>query len=168
MDNIDRTRVIFLDFDGVLNNEAFLIEKFSDPSRFVPADLEMLCPKNIAILNEIVAKTGAVVVVSSTWRMGRTLMHLREILAKNGFEGLVVGKTPVLHGELSPGVRAVRGHEIQRWLDECGDFGRPDRFVIVDDDTDMAHLDHRLVRTDGTLGLQPEHVERIVALLTKD
>lgn len=53
----------------------------------------------------------------------------------------------------------VRGHEIQEWLD---DHPFVQRFVIVDDDGDMAHLMSKLVQTDFTDGLTKEKAGEII------
>lgn len=38
-------------------------------------------------------------------------------------------------------------------------------FVILDDDSDMDHLRHRLVRTTMVKGLTPEHADLAIAIL---
>src|SRR5438552_12309127 len=75
-------RVIFLDIDGVLAP----IRRWD---RY--GDLDPAC---IQVLNEIVARGGADVVVSSTWRHGKTIAELQEILEAQGFTGCVLDKTP--------------------------------------------------------------------------
>jgi HAD domain in Swiss Army Knife RNA repair proteins len=155
-------RVVFLDFDGVLNHEAFYRAKG-------PGVLG-LDPTRVALVNEIVARTGAHVVVSSTWRMGTTLSSLRDTLGSVGFTGRVIGKTPDLSAQWKEGSLVMaakeRGDEIQAWIDG---FRRHPvaSFVILDDDGDMAHLKHRLVRTTFAEGLTREHVERAVEMLGK-
>jgi len=92
--------VIFLDIDGVLAP----IRRWD---RY--GDLDPAC---IHVLNDIVARVGADVVVSSTWRHGKTVAELQEILQAEGFTGCVVDKTPTG----APG--ADRGDEIAAWLAE--------------------------------------------------
>ena len=75
-------RVIFLDIDGVLAP----IRRWD---RY--GDLDPAC---IRVLNEIVAAGGADVVVSSTWRHGKTIAELQDMLQTEGFAGCVVDKTP--------------------------------------------------------------------------
>ena len=60
-------RVVFLDIDGVLAP----IHRWD---RYGELD-----PGCIRVLNEIVAGAGADVVVSSTWRHGKTVTELQEI-----------------------------------------------------------------------------------------
>jgi hypothetical protein len=149
-------KVLFLDFDGVLNSGAFIEVRGYRP--------ETLDAAAVARLNGVLARTRARVVVSSTWRLGYTLGELRDILVRHGFEGEVIGVTPHLgRAAVFPLQRTPRGMEIQAWLDAQPE--PPEAIAIVDDDEDMAHLDARLVRTDFETGLLDEHVERRVTLL---
>ncbi len=138
-------RVIFLDIDGVL-------APIRQWDRY--GDLEPAC---IAVLNEIVAQTGADVVVSSTWRYGKTVAELQEMLDAHGFAGRVRDKTPVG----PPG--ATRGEEIAAWLSR----DRVDDYVIVDDHVDMGPLVSRLVLTQPAHGLRPADGARAVAMLLR-
>lgn len=149
--------IIFLDIDGVLNNQGCYrpgnVGKYGrNPD-----------PQCIAALNSILDATGAEIVVSSTWRMGRTVEQLREMLTAWGVRGRVVGATPTGCEEgalIVPGMR--RGHEIGAWLVEHPEV---ERFVILDDDADMAHLMFRLVRTDFSRGLTKDHAARAIVML---
>jgi hypothetical protein len=136
-------RVIFLDIDGVLAP----IRRWD---RY--GDLDPAC---VAVLNEIVARGRAEVVVSSTWRHGRTTAELQAMLVAGGFAGRVLDKTP----DGVPG--ATRGEEIARWLSEHAIAG----YVIIDDHADMGELSSHLVQTESGHGLTPGHVERALKLL---
>jgi hypothetical protein len=50
-----------------------------------------------------------------------------------------------------------RGEEIQAWLTENPDVTQ---FVILDDDSDMAHLIDHLVQTDHKVGLTAADVKK--------
>jgi Swiss Army Knife RNA repair-like protein len=143
--HVDQTRVIFLDIDGVL-------APIRQWDRY--GDLEPAC---IAVLNEIVAETGADVVVSSTWRYGKTVAELQAMLDAHGFVGRVRDKTPVG----PPG--ATRGDEIAAWLSQHG----VDAYVIVDDHVDMGALVSRLVLTQPAHGLRPADSARIIETLRR-
>jgi len=138
-------RVIFLDIDGVLAP----IRRWD---RY--GDLEPAC---IQVLNEIVARCGADVVVSSTWRYGKTVAELQEILEAAGFTGRVLDKTPTG----APG--ADRGQEIAAWLAEHAVGG----YVIVDDHVGMGELRTHLVLTHPAHGLQPADAPRAIATLMR-
>ena len=138
-------RVIFLDIDGVLAP----IRRWD---RY--GDLDPAC---IRVLNEIVTHGGADVVVSSTWRYGKTIAELQEILVAEGFAGTVVGKTPI------GGPGADRGQEIAAWLAEHAVGG----YVIIDDHVDMGELRTHLVLTQPARGLQPGDAPRAIAILMR-
>jgi hypothetical protein len=138
-------RVIFLDIDGVLAP----IRRWD---RY--GDLDPAC---IQVLNEIVARGAADVVVSSTWRYGKTVTELQEILDAQGFTGCVLDKTPAG----APG--ADRGEEIAAWLAEHAVGG----YVIFDDHGDMGELRTHLVQTHSAQGLQPADAPRALAILMR-
>ena len=138
-------RVVFLDIDGVLAP----IRRWD---RY--GDLDPAC---IQVLNEIVARGFADVVVSSTWRHGKTVAELQEILEAEGFTGVVLDKTPTG----APG--ADRGEEIAAWLAEHA----VDGYVIIDDHVDMGELRTHLVQTHPAHGLQPGDASRAIAVLMR-
>jgi HAD domain in Swiss Army Knife RNA repair proteins len=145
MDRRVTRRVIFLDIDGVLAP----IRRWD---RY--GDLDPAC---IRVLNEIVADGGADVVVSSTWRHGKTIAELQDMLQAEGFAGCVVDKTPAD----IPG--ASRGDEIAAWLEEHAVSG----YVIIDDHADMGELRTHLVQTHPAHGLQPADASRAIEMLRR-
>ena len=156
-------KVVFLDFDGVLNHA----KHFDDlrTGRVIADcldDDESFDKVAVERVNVIVERTGADVVVSSSWRCMFELSDICDILKRHGFRGRVIGATPRLH-RTPDGEARVRGHEIQSWLDEHPDV---EAFVILDDDSDMAHLIPKLVKTSFETGLQDEHVERAIRMLS--
>ena len=136
-------RVIFLDVDGVLAP----IRRWD---RY--GDLDPTC---IRALNEIVACGEADVVVSSTWRHGKTVTELQDMLDAEGFAGCVLDKTPTSMAGAS------RAEEITAWLEEHAVGG----YVIIDDHADMGELHAHLVLTHPAYGLQPADVPRAIAML---
>jgi hypothetical protein len=136
-------RVIFLDIDGVL-------APIRTWDRY--GDLDPAC---IRALNEIVAGGEADVVVSSTWRHGRTVAELQAMLDAEGFAGRVLDRTPTdMDG-------ASRGEEIAAWLAEHPVGG----YVIIDDHADLGEVRTHLVLTHPAHGLQPADVPRALAML---
>jgi hypothetical protein len=97
------------------------------------------------------------VVVSSTWRHGKTVAELQAMLEAQGFAGCVLDKTPTeIEG-------ASRGEEIAAWLAGQAVSG----YVIIDDHADMGALGDRLVQTRPGHGLQPADVPRAIGMLTR-
>ena len=117
-----------------------------------------LDPARVAILNGVLERADAVVVLSTSWRNWPDQGLVAEKLAEAGFRGNVVGGTP---GWLGP--RKSRGDEIQAWLDEHD--GEVEAFVILDDSDDMGALMPYLVLTDPVDGLTEAHVPRLLELL---
>lgn len=141
-------KIVFLDIDGVLNNEATKFGRKFDPD----------C---VAWLNYITDSTGAQIVVSSTWRHAG-LVETRATLSENGVTGKVHSLTPDLSSKGLVHVAVERGTEIQAWL---GKHPGVDSFVILDDDDDMGALAGRLVQTISRLGLVGYEAIRAAAIL---
>ena len=144
-------KIVFLDFDGVLNSTRFSREMLDGPG----AD-DALDPVAVEILNRIVERTTAKVVVSSTWRLTHPLERIVAILRAHGFRGEVLGATPVRSGP--------RSGEIAAWLSEQRSVTS---FVILDDLADMGRFAKRHVRTRVEDGLLPEHEALACAVLNR-
>jgi|SRR5688572_6476989 len=156
-------KVIFLDFDGVLNHDAHFATLPSGRTMADCLDDDLSFDKAcVARLNEIVRRSGAKVVVSSSWRCLYSMPDIRGILLRHGFSGDVVDRTPRLHRDPN-GKQRTRGDEICGWL--AATSRKIDAFVILDDDSDMGSVANRLVQTSLTDGLMDEHVERAVEIL---
>ena len=124
-------KILFLDFDGVLNSVKWMRENPDMANSMFLASVESKLDKNaVALLNDVLAKTGAYVVISSTWRKCMSLVEIKEVLYNNGFTGKVVGATP----RFAKNGSSHRGDEIQEWLDTG--YIDVEKFVIVDDNSD--------------------------------
>ncbi len=167
-------KVLFLDFDGVLNCATWFAvtskTQYRKARGKAKADLKAqardvalraIDPAAVMLLDQILDRAGAVVCVSSTWRMNWTEDELTGMLREHGFRGQIVGRTPSHSHRRDLDNTNRRGTEIQEWLDE----NPTEAFCILDDSSDMAHLLPRLVRTEWMYGLQPEHADRCVELL---
>lgn len=168
-------KYIFLDIDGVLwtvswsiycnrSNEAKCYEQW-DPMQ--TSNLQWVLDQ---------AKKQSVdvkIVISSSWRLGRKMDELKEIARKSGLDPeCIIGKTPAIffkeprkvwrwkkwgpwYGRIIPRrysrIEADRGEEIQYWMDQNG--VKAEDIAIIDDESDMAHLKHRLVKTNSYDGM---------------
>lgn len=151
-------KVVFLDFDGVLNNSTHInkvVDELDDlahrgiSTASLTSYAKHLDPQAVLLLNQILDASGAVVVVSSAWRFAHSMGDLQRLLNLRGFTGRVIDTTPALRG-------TSRGTEILMWLD-----GHPDvveSFVILDDDDDMSGLEEYLVLTSSLTGLTEQDV----------
>ncbi len=122
-------------------------------------------PQAVAALNHITGKTGARIVISSTWRYSG-LMFCREYLAAYGVLGSVIDLTSDLRASAKQRVGMTRGDEIQAWLSQHEDDRyTPEAFVILDDESDMGVLFQHLVQTQGHVGLTMADAERAIMAL---
>ncbi len=155
-------KIIFLDFDGVMNNPGCYAREDGTKQ----SGMRIRCdPQAVAALNHITGKTGARIVISSTWRYSG-LMFCREYLAAYGVLGSVIDLTNDLRTSAKQRVGVTRGEEIQAWLAQHQDDRyTPEAFVILDDESDMGTLYQRLVQTEGHIGLTMADADRAIAVL---
>lgn len=139
-------RVIFLDVDGVLNSLQYF-DKCRASGVDENDDIDNEC---MMILKTIVDRSGADIVLSSTWRRIPQLRdRLVERLARYGLS--IIGDTPTIYGK-------ERGDEIKQWLDGHSEY---ESFIILDDDSDMGPLLEHLVQTSYYMGgLQVADIDR--------
>lgn len=151
-------RVLFLDFDGVLNSVGSFI--YNNRQNLlglttVPTH-ESFCPVASSNLQYVLEELPDVqVVVSSTWRKHKTINALKKIFDTNRIlSDRMIGITPVDPSR-------YRGNEIKEYLD-----GHPEvtSFVILDDDTDMIPYMDNLVKTDSRDGLTFSKAERAIEM----
>lgn len=164
-------KVIFTDWDGVLNSGAWAREatrRIASLPHPLTAEQEAdgeLEPAKIALLNQAIERTGAKVVVSSSWRGAddETQQQCLDIFYAGGLKGEVVGMTP--HGRIHLGLvgcgRETRTAEIRAWLAEHPEVSA---FAILEDEH-IGWDGPEMVRTSGRYGIEQEHVDRIVELL---
>lgn len=156
-------KVIFLDIDGVLNDQMWL-------HLFMDTEIDKT---RVARLAEIVKATGAVIVLSSSWRvlpdeLDEIDMWVWEQLvdALREYDMFIYDRTPVIGMD--------RPLEIKTWLDQHK--GQVETFVSLDDDfhkEDYAKygIEDCLIKTsfyggEHTLGgLQPKHVKKAIEIL---
>lgn len=146
-------KIIFLDIDGVLNSEKSMRELYNEGGLRLLNDYP--APEHVKWLNKIISKTGAKIVVTSTWRKLHNFLSLLYIFHLCNIEGELIGTTLNLHKR--------RGYEIQDWLDNSG--YTVESFVILDDDSDMEHLMDYLVKTDTTIGLTEKEADKAIEIL---
>lgn len=164
-------KIIFLDVDGELTYSTYKNRDTND------IDIE-----KVLLVKEICDRTGAKVVISSSWRMcGSIYDFLVEFLTANGI--YVIGETtyiPVetigdvpesivltMLEELDFNIKHGTGRaaEIQKWIEE----NDVENFVILDDEDWVWHeygYDKNWIQPswfDG--GLKREHVDKAVEML---
>lgn len=148
------TKIIFLDIDGVLNSIDLSLYKRSsevEPTRL----LNNVDPIRVGILKWIVDMTDAKIVISSSWRHGKTPDWFIGF-----FEGFnwcfppVIGCTPDLDG--------IRGEEVKTYLD--ANYNEPPPHVIFDDDSDF-YEDQPFIHVSRITGLSLKHAIKAIDYL---
>ncbi len=143
-------KVIFLDIDGVMNS---VNTRPQDPRGLI----DFLDPRNVSVLNAIVEATGAVVVVSSTWRLSMPFAALKSTFASVGCVAEIIDVTPEINGR-------ERVLEVVAWLERQAE--PPTHFVVLDDDFDMPAFPDKLVRTSKFYGLCARDLPAVLAILS--
>ncbi len=148
-------KVIFLDFDGVLNSDKYVrscghFGVIIDPSRML-------------LLKQLIRATDARIVLSTSWRehwspmpdkCDQTGKLINSIFKEYGLE--IYDKTPDLNFK--------REQEIERWL---ADYPSVTHFAVLDDEMLAApFMDGHFVKTSNLRnGLDEDDVRRAVEIL---
>ena len=150
-------KVIFLDIDGVLNTKC----SYGQMDRTTHKDEYGYTFDATAVANlaKIIEKTGADVIISSSWKcMG--LSELRKMWEKRQLPGRIVDVTPdymsdelLLNADLNDiDVLYNRGIEIKGWMEQHGES--VSQYVIVDDMDDiLPEQQSHFVQTDPEVGI---------------
>lgn len=142
--------VIFLDVDGVLNS-------LSTPA-WMGEDWDIPLARPLQNLKYIVDKTGAKIIVDSSWRESAVAMRKLE-LALKVFELQIAGQTPFINFD--------RPAEIRAWLAEHPEV---ERYVILEDD--QFHWDtdqlNKIVPVNASEALTARNAKLAVLLMTDD
>ena len=107
--------------------------------------------RSCMLLQKLIDETGAIVVLSSTWRLSEK--HINGITRYAGID--IFDKTPRSG--------TIRGIEIQQYLNNHPEI---ENYVIIDDDSDI--LDEQMshfVKCDGKVGFTDKEYKRCLELL---
>ena len=157
---------IYLDIDGVLATNATYraAYKRGGNPRSTKFLVSLLDPKKVELLNQIVAETGAKIILSSTWR------HITSVEGHTTFDILkMAGVRAEFEGATGPDY-ANRGLELKEDILARGLC--PNSYVILDDDVCAAdhlkgigHKGNRWLQTSDAMGMSQKHVTKAVQLL---
>ena len=158
-------RVIFLDFDGVLNSRQFMESGQFGTGEGLDFGHSQIDPAAVERLNKIVEATGAKIVISSSWRHIWSLGEIVKMLKKRGFRftDSIIGVTPSLLSN--------RGSEVAEWLGRQEEHARiggdsVQSYAILDDSTDFEPEQHEhMVHTDAHFGLTDDDIGRAISIL---
>lgn len=157
-------KVAFLDFDGVLNmygvssaKAASMPMKSVGTVEWCAANLDPVMARRV---QRICDETGAVIVLSTSWRNVHSVRVLTSALQSVGITAPVIGVTPCLVGDGVPFV--PRDHEIRAWNEATG----VTEFVVLDDiDMVLPGIAERSVCVNGATGVTNRDVERAIEIL---
>lgn len=166
-------KIIFLDFDGVLNTEHNQNMLLYKGKVWKDKHGAFFDPKAAAELNRIIEETKADIVIESSWKyLG--LEAMRQMWRDRNMPGNVIDVTPssasnnwLLNAnldEMDPAHTQWKGVEIASWIAE--NLHDEDRYVIIDDeyvilDSQLPHF----ILTNPYDGIIPELADRAIKLL---
>ena len=151
-------KIIFLDFDGVLNTEHYqgLLQYQGKPWQDEYG--AFFDPKAVKQLKRIIDATDADIVVESSWKyLG--LDAMKELWEVRNLPGTIIDITPSLLGK-------NKGVEIASWLSK---YAKQDiRYVIIDDeyvilDSQLTHF----ILTNPYEGITEEQANRAISMLNE-
>lgn len=146
-------KVIFLDIDGVLNNDEWAERIWSLYRVDVCANYS-LYQLAMELLKQLTNRTGAKIVITSFWQnITKAYSRLKEQFLLWDID--IYDCVP--HTD-----KNTRGQDIKLWLEGHSNV---DEFVILDDDDDMEDLMDRLVQVKYATGLTQEAVDQCVTML---
>lgn len=155
-------KVLFLDIDGVLNDLEYNER----------AQSNVILPRCVDLLNEILIETDAKIVLTSSWRY---MVH-KEAMTVKGFEYLLQshGIVPRLIGitmldeDTPPYYDAenwCRSQQVQIWLNENKELNI-ENFVVMDDfDISFDGLNGRFIQTNAETGMTGKDVAAAIKIL---
>ena len=138
--------VIFLDIDGVLNNEKTLQSNVH------------IHPYHVVLINKLCVECNAKVVISSSWRIMVGFRLIKDHLRISGLDDkFVIDKTPVMP-------QLTRGEEIKEWIKwSDADISN---YVIIDDDDDFCDDQlNNFVQTSFKFGFTTECYDKAKNIL---
>jgi len=153
--------VAFLDVDGVLNHSAVYAACAKRAGETVPAD--WIDPACVARVDALCDRTGAAVVVISSWSAYLSEIQFDMVMRVCGLRASIIGYAPSTCPEdVQPDSTTVRWDAIQKWL-----AAHPDArdWVILDDCDWSGFPPERFVRTSQATGLTDADVDRAVTIL---
>ena len=161
-------KIIFLDFDGVLNTEHYqgLLRYQGEP--WQDEHGAFFDPNAVKQLRRIIDATGADIVIESSWKyLG--LNAMKELWKVRNLPGRVIDITPssvsdeYLLKNLDTTMLHCKGMEIASWLSKQAE---DIRYVIIDDeyvilDSQLPHF----ILTNPYEGITEEQTNRAISIL---
>jgi hypothetical protein len=167
-------KIIFLDIDGVLNSDVYMAsDEYYNACKeagvvnhrsyevVTKAHHLHIDPAGVLLVNQLVEKSGAKVVLSSTWRIRYSLEEMNAMLKGRGATFEVTDKTPCKMSW------RPRGSEIREYLEDLKEEESivPEAFVILDDTDEFPKYRNEFVFTPEAIGITQAHVDQALKIL---
>ena len=168
-------KIIFLDFDGVLNTEHNQNMLVYHGKAWKDKHGAFFDPEAVAQLGRIIVETGADIVIESSWKyLG--LEAMQQMWTDRNMPGHLVDVTPssasdnwLLNAnldEMDPAYIQYKGMEIASWIADS--LREEARYVIIDDeyvilDSQLPHF----ILTNPYDGITPELADRAIRILNR-
>lgn len=153
---------IFLDVDGVLNDETYITQCYERHKKPMHMNHVPFNPKSLNVLMELCQQIEKMnyevrIILSSTWRLGEIDTEI--VKARIAEYGLTIyDKTPYIHSN--------RGKEIKEYLKDKNNY----KFIILDDDKfDIESVyPENLIHINSQFGLSVSDKNKALALIKED
>lgn len=161
--------IIFLDIDGVLNTERWHLNEGQNSPQDQFGD--SFDPEAVANLVLIIEKTGADIVISSSWKFSGH-ESMQAMWRERKLPGKVIGITPsTLSDEMllkadpdELDKMPFKGYDVKEWLSNHSKQIK--NYVIIDDENSfLPEQRSRLILTDPKCGISKEDAGRVINLL---
>lgn len=164
-------KIIFLDFDDVLNGAKTEKIDFIWPGSPVASRVRGLDPRRVGYVNEIyAAHPDAVFIICSSWRLYHDQDELKSFLWGAGatFVDAIVGRTPEVFSPDQGYVEYEREQEIDQWFVNHYAAGGVEiaAFLILDNEP-CRSFQVQQVQPSERVGLRANHVGRAVRILSR-
>lgn len=169
-------KIIFLDFDGVLNTEHYQNYLMYQGKPWQDKHGALFDPSAVKQLKRIVDITKADFVIESSWKF-LGLVAMQELWEERDLPGKVIGITDLYASDkwllnanlddIDPAMGHCKGMEIASWL---ADNTKNDvNYVIIDDEYVCleSQLPH-FILTNPHDGITEDIADRVIALLNHD
>lgn len=166
-------KIIFLDFDGVLNTEHYQRFLSFQGKAWKDEYGAFFDPESVLQLKRIVEATNADIVIESSWKF-YGLETMQEMWKTRNMPGKVIDITPssvsdswLLTADLNdinPALGHCKGMEIASWLSD--NASKEARYVIIDDEhVIMESQSPYFLLTDSYDGITAEIADKAISIL---
>jgi hypothetical protein len=146
-------KILFLDIDGVLNSYRSCFATGNFPHK--PSELEHFDMIAVGLIRKVCEETNTKIVLSSTWRMNKNWVELKDTLNLP-----IIDRTPVHYSSIRDG---QRGEEVREWLTQHPEVKQ---YAIVDDGNDfLLEQQPYFVKTDFAEGLSYKNYLQLKEIL---